>query len=740
MTRMYSRISRSTLLAVSALVFVGSLPTIARAQSATEPASEQKIEKITVTATKRSAKVQDTSAAITVLKGTDIEERGAEKTEDLQYQVPGLIYGETSGTSQVSIRGVGLSVETGFAEQGVASYIDGVFLPRGGMTNLNFGDIGQVEVLRGPQGTLYGRNATGGVISYITRKPTEEFEAGFKAGYAEFNTYRGEAMVSGPIGNGVLGRLFVTSSDTEGYLDNPLGIPVGDEHLDAGRASLRLLASKDFTIDLSAMYLQRDGGYVHNQVITAFGPLYGILPAASTKPNTVTTEIDPNTEHEVYGGIVTLAYDFGDGVVGKSITSFLQETRDEYSDSDGVPIAITYLDRFETSKSKSQEFNFNGTGFGGSLDWVFGLYYFQEEASLNADVDFFGLPLRLFQGLDEDNTTYGVFTDLTVSVSENVRLLGGLRYGRDEKDIHYRYDSIAIGGPACTGAVQVNLDSLNPKAGVEIDAADDVMLYAQYTRGTKPGGANLSSPTCDDTFDDEKIDAYEIGAKTAFADEKLIINGSAFYYAYEDYQVFQINFPSASIVNAPESTVKGVELELIAKPHDDFAINLGMMYLDAQYDRFTDIDSFGIVCLIPGQCPTIPYLPSPLPQDLSGNKLTRSPEWTFNLGIENKWNLGEGVLGSLKLRGELYYVDDMFFRQFNEAWDHQDGYLLGNAFVTLASSDEKWALRGYVKNIGDEAYIVSQFSNASPLGNASTLGIYGPPRTIGIELSARFGG
>lgn len=734
------RLRQRALLAGPALwLLAGLAPAQAQDTPASAPAAEES-ETITVTATRRRVAIQDTGAAITALTGAELEERGAAKVEDLQYQVPGLVYGETSGSSQVGIRGVGLSVETGFAEQGVASYIDGVFLPRPGMTNLNIGDISQVEVLRGPQGTLYGRNATGGIINFITNKPTSRFEAGFKAGYSEFETYRGEAFVSGPITEQFLARLFVSGSDTDGYIDNPLGFKVGDEEQLAGRAAFRLVANPDLTLDLSVMSVHQEGGYVYNQATNAFGPLYAIPPATS-RPRVVTSEVDPDAEHDIDGGIFTVSFNLGENTEGKAITSYLKETRSEFSDSDGVPDAITWLDRRESSKSISQEFNFNGTAFGDALDWVAGVYYFNEEANLNTDVIFFaGFGGTLVQGLNERNNTYGVFTDLTVNVTDDFRLVGGLRYGRDEKDISFEYVNPLV-PVSCTGSAQVNLDSLNPKAGAEFDVTDDVMVYAQYSRGTKPGGGNISGATCDDLFGDEKIDAYEGGIKSSFSEGRLTLNSSVFYYDYTDYQVFQIIFPSASIVNAPKSSVLGVELELFANPTDSLSINAGLTYLDAQYDEFTDSDSFGVICAIPGQCPTIPYVPTALPQDLSGNKLARSPEWTFNLGAENRFDLGgDGLFGALTVRGEAYYTDEMYFRQFNEAWDRQDSYWLFNAFVTLESADEMWALRAYAKNIGDEDYVVSQFSNASPLGNSATLGIFGAPRTVGIELVGRFGG
>lgn len=718
------------LMGASALALASALPVSAIAQ----------IDEIIVTATKREAGIQELSQAITAVSGSDLDFRGATATEDLQFQVPNLVYGETQGTSLITIRGVGLSVETGFAEQGVASHVDGVFLSRPGMTNIVIGDLERVEVLRGPQGTLYGRNSTGGIINYITRKPTEDFEAGATVGGGSFTTVNADGYVSGPlVENKLLARVYVDFSDTNGYIENPILDNDFDEETSFGlRGAVRYLANEDFTLDMSVNYLRREGGWTYNQATNFFG---STAPFGQTTPNVIPAEDDPDAFQEVLGVTGTATWNT-DLFTVKSITSYYRETRDEFYDSDGVSLAFTDVDRDDLSRTFQQELNLNGTAFDERVDWIAGGYFFYEDAQLDLDIPTLGGLLRLEQSQDEENLNYAFFTDVTVSVTDQLRVIGGVRYSRDQRDVDSfvfnPLTTLALLPPiTCSSSLEIDNDFINPKGAIEFDATEDLMVYGSYQRGSKPGNKTFGEPTCSQTFGEETIDAFEGGFKSSWFGGNLIVNASGFYYDYEDYQVFQIIFPTSRVLNAPEASAYGAEVEILAAPTENTRVNIGASYLNAEYDRFTDTDSFGTLGLVPGVPATA--------QDLSGNKLTRSPEFTINAGAEGTWPIPNGgIIGSVTLRGEVFYTSEMFFRQFNESFDRQDGYAIGNVFVAINSSDERYQLRGFVKNVGDTEYIVSQFSNASPepafggFGNAATLGQYGRPRSWGIELSAEF--
>ncbi len=728
-----NRVSRmgGLMMGASAFALAATVPLPAFAQ----------LDEIIVTATKREASIQSLSQAITAVSGSDLDFRGATATEDLQFQVPNLFYGESTGTSLITIRGVGLSVETGFAEQGVASHVDGVFLPRPGMTNIVIGDLERVEVLRGPQGTLYGRNSTGGIINYITRKPTEDFEAGLTLGGGSFTTINANGYVSGPlVEDKLLARVYVDFEDTDGYIENPvLGSNIDEQTSFGLRGSVRYLANESFTLDMSVNYLRREGGLAYNQATNFFG---STAPFAQTTPNVIPSEDDHDSLQEVLGVTGTATWEAENFTV-KSITSYYRETRNEFYDSDGVSLAFTDVDRFDLSRTFQQELNINGTAFDGRLDWIAGGYFFYEDAILNVDIPTLGTLLRLEQSQDEQNVNYAGFTDLTYSITDQLRVIGGVRISRDERNVDsFLFNpltTLALLPPVtCTGVdTEINKTFVNPKGVIEFDATDDVMLFAGYQRGSKPGGKIFGDPTCGATFGDERVEAIEGGFKSSWMDGNLVINASGFYYDYSDYQVFQIIFPSSTVLNAPEASAFGAEVEIFAAPTENTRVNFGASYLNAEFDRFSDTDSFGLLGLVPG----IPGTP----QDLSGNKLARAPEFTINAGAEGTWPIPNGGLfGSITLRGEVFYTTEIFFRQFNESFDRQDGYAIGNIFVAINSSDEKYQLRGFVKNVGDTEYIVSQFSNASPepafggFGNAATLGLYGRPRSWGVELSAKF--
>ena len=343
----------------------------------------------------------------------------------------------------------------------------------------------------------------------------------------------------------------------------------------------------------------------------------------------------------------------------------------------------------------------------------------------------------------ERNTSYAFFGDARLALLPSVHLVGGFRAGVDHKKTLLRDDGLlgfqrianqysALGDPNCHVPAQ-KFTAVSPKGGIEWDLFEDGLLYVQYQQGTKPGGANANA--CIQLFDAEKVKAVEGGVKLAFLDGRAGANASVFHYDYENYQLFQIEPPAtAVIVNAPKATVLGGELEAAASPFEFLSLDLGLSLLDAQYNRFVQDD---------------PIVAGSQMEDLSGNRLSRAPKYTINGGVELTLPVHRSVLGDVKLRGEARRVDDLYFRQFNRDFDRQNAYTTGDVVVLLRSESGRFALRGFVKNVGDARYILSQLASpADPLftanpANATTgagafYGLYGPPRTWGVELTAYF--
>ena len=688
-----------------------------------------------VSSQKRDELLQDVSASITALDSGQLEFRGVSSTLDLVQYIPNLVYSEQTGAALVSIRGVGLGVDTAAAEPGVAMHVDGVYQPRATTSLLNSADLAQMEVLRGPQGTLYGRNATGGVINFISNKPTEEFEGEATLSMGNFGRYGGKVTLSGPlIEDKLLGRLLLIGEERDGYIENTfLGKDEGERSDRAARASFTWLASEDLTVDLSLHYQNTETApssvaitpptALDEGIALSMSPP-GTVLIANTTDFQISEEIIGEGEIENWGGTLVVNWDLG-GVNVKSTTGYIESSVDFFGGADGLSLPLVTLDRMDKSTSISQEVIVSGSF--GKVDWLVGGYFSDEDYNV-----IFDFPNLLLTGLDfkfqgiEDIRSIAGFADATVSLTEELRVFGGVRVSGDKKSIsqteHVLAGGVAIADQCPLFAVPTVLKfkkkwtSVTPRGGIEYDFTDKVMGYAQYQQGFKAGGFNFAG-ACGNGFKPEKITSYEAGFKTSFADDRVTVNASAFFYDYKNLQVFS-NLATATIVtNAPKSEVKGVEVEVFAEPVENFQINLAATYLDTEYKVYSEdnIITGGILL-----------------EDLSGNKLNRAPKYTISAGIQNTWPIQSGLLSDFTLRGEVYHTDDVHYRSFNAPEDTQKAYTLFNLFAEVTTVDEHVKIRGYAKNLTDEGYFI-QIQAGGMYVDGYRKGQYGNPRTYGFE-------
>ena len=720
--------------AIRAIAFV------AAAMVPTAGSAAQAIEEIVVTAEKRESRLIETVGSISALQSDTLEFRGIETVEDLQVYIPNLIPGKILGHGQITIRGVGMPIPAGDAEQGVTNYVDGMYLVRTGVTHLALGDLERIEVLRGPQGTLYGRNATGGAINYITRKPTEEFEAGATIGYGrhEADLWHVKGYVSGPIADErVYARLFAMHSDDNGTIENQFLDTRLDQIKTTGvKGSLRILPAENLSLDLTGLYVEDSGSYfsrelIHQVGVGSFPPPPGTF---DLRPRRELQDSQSDGEREVYGGIATVTIDLADMEL-KSITGYMHHERFEFAEADstsntffGLPIGETT--HFEESKTFSQELTLTGTLWE-RVDFALGAYYMQDDWVRNLDIVLLGGIVRVPLFLTEDAESYAVYVDTTVSLGERLRLLAGVRKSWDDKDgvianpqppvDGFQSCNAVIGTPkegAAGGAgYDMDFSQVTPKIGFQYDLTDNVMAYVQYQEGYKPGGVATSA--CGDFFDPENNTSYEGGFKGAFLDNRLSVQFAAFHYDYDDVQLLQIppGLPASFYVNVEEASVDGAEVSAVAQVSDRVRIDVQAAWLDGEYDEFVDTDGFA------GEAQ---------PTDLAGNKLNRAADFTFGGGIEASIPIGNNLIEAITLRGEGYYNDGYYLRRFNKDFDRQKSYALFNAFATVRFTGSNAALRVFVKNIGDEDYLLSTFDSSL---TGSINGVYGAPRTWGVELS-----
>lgn len=748
-------------------------------------AAEQVIEDILVTATKRSEAISDIAGSISALGADAIEGRGINNIEDIQGMVPNLNFRDHLGSRLIAIRGIGGNIETGVVEPGVAVHLDGVYLPRGDILAVDFNDLERVEVLRGPQGTLYGKNATGGTVNFISKAPTDAFAGRVSMGGGSFGEWRASAMMSGPVGEGVGGRLSAFYSESDGFIDNIwTGNDIGGGEKFGVRGVLAFDVGDRWTANLSAYHQQSDLSgpvQVDFALPTAAFPalasaFFGVSVTNTDGWHEVAQFFDPETEIETTGGVLRIEGALTDSISLTSTTGYIDHrygpqiygfsgivsnglltpNQDLQFGTIGRPDAP----REQTSEAFSQELIL--TGASGGFEWLVGLYYFAEDFSAEIPFEFVDTnvkalvggsftqqdpivfpPGTLFfgnnQSLLEKNRNLAGFVDVTWRLAEDWRLNLGGRYGSEDKKTTQFLETILIlppgapllptGGnfilPICPPGNEVDLEEnkFSPKARVEWSPADDHLSYLQYQEGVKSGQVNLS--LCNDVVEPEEIVAYEFGYKAQFASGRGTFNAAAFFYDYEQYQSleFTVDGTSAYLTNVPEAEILGAEVELAYAANESLALDFAFTWLDSEVTKGSVEIGTDTSNLAAGV------------QNLEGNPLPSTPEFTFQAGLEHYAIFGEA---SLTTRLEYAYFDEHSFRLFGvrkvHPEDGQKAYGLLNLYATLSLADGRYLVRGYLRNLTDEKYKYWSLYSLSTGFSGSAA----PPLSWGLDLVANF--
>lgn len=720
--------TRIRALAGVATVALLSTATMAQAQTDGAPASAE-LEELVVTAQKRAQNIQEVPSAISALSGDSLQERGIVDVEDLQFLVPSMQSGRMLGTTAITIRGVGLNV----GSPGVAIHVDGVYQPRPSMGDLTQVDLERVEVLRGPQGTLYGRNANGGVVNFVTQAPTGVFEGYVLGSYASYGESRLEGVVNVPFSERVGARLAVHHSNREeGFVEN---VMPGGQDLEKGRstsARLRLTAdiTDNFTADLSLTGLTSSGptGYYSlmsppSAAAIATNPFLAdaIVPSGPRK----TSANDPVTTNREFGqAAVTLAWDLGPAQL-KSISSYSRLADRSTVDEDSSNISAFPSTNNVRSKTLSQEVNLAADL--GRFEGVVGAYFMRDESE-----EFYGyvFPLGIsflppyselaFQALPRRVTTRAVFGDVTASLSDRARILAGIRFSEDKVSVGQNNYFTFGPGPqvtTCGTRHEATFKSTTPRLGVQYDLSEDSNLYGTVSKGFKSGGFNISG--CDESYNPERLTAYELGWKNRFADGAVTFNTTAFYYDYTDLQLSQVVGLSTKISNAAQAEVKGLEFEGLWRATPSLTLNGNVSLLDARFKEFFNTD---------GLNPDLGL------QDVSGNRLRNSPKFSTNIGGTYEPDV-DVMGGRLTLRADLSYRSRVYFREFNAPEDSQEAYEIVNASITWTSPNEAYKVRLFGTNLTAQEYIVA-LNSSDNFG--SRYAAWGAPRQIGLELRADF--
>lgn len=717
------------------------------------------IEVIMVTANKRSQTTQAVAAGITAMSGDMLVDRNITDPRDLSKVVPSMVTGSGSrGEATINIRGVGYN-EVGSA--GVAIHVDGVYQPRSSMGRTVQMDMNRVEVLRGPQSTLYGRNANGGVVNYITAAPTtEDVEGTVTIGYADYDQSRLGATINVPLNDDFSARASIEKFERkDGFIKN-VAVPGNDmDTLDSLAARIAIAGdlTDNATLHLIGTYSDTKGAVSYvNSYEESVNPRF----AAETKIyDPFTTTVDaPATGKIEYRALTSIIdWDINENWVLKSTTGYQDYKMDRSGDFDGTDVSAIVNDTEEASDTFTQEFSLSGEI--GNVDTVFGLFYMDDDFAQSTSFNFTTLfpfptppgfpPLETgygpFAAVDDafhleaesyDTESFAVFADGTWNVSDDFRIIAGIRYSNDKQTIvqNVRQEfafPTRITVQVCTEADSMSIkdDNILGRAGFQYDLSSTSNIYATYSEGVKIGGINPRAATCNDTYEPEEITSYEAGWKSMYLDGALSLNFSAFFYDYKNLQTQAIVGTAVDINNAPGSEVKGLEIDTNWVPDDHWNITASLSLINAEYTEFENVN----VMTIPPNAP--PTYPSVI-VDLEGQSLNYSPDVSSNVSIGYTTDpiiaLGNGTLN---LRTDINYRSEITLREFEREGDTTDAYTIVDLSAVWLSESEKYKVRVYANNVTEDSYKV--FMGASNQNGARAVR-WNTPRVIGAEFMVNF--
>ena len=678
------------------------------------------LEEIIVTAAKRETNLQDTPIAITALTGDMLDSFNIQSSHDMISSVIGLEGTLTAGNLALAIRGVNSENTDVTSDPTVAFHMDGVFRGRQSGGLALFHDIARVETLKGPQGTLYGRNATAGSINVITNKPVHNTEGSFEVLAGNYNRLGVRGVVNASLSEDMLAvRFAFVDEDREGYFDNGPEVerPYGDSVESAYRLHALITPSDRLSVLLTADYQGRGGtGQGTNVLRGADDVLATDLP----NPHTVLLNREGFRDDQFRTLKVEVNRSF-DNMDLTYLGAHYQSDVNFGLDFDRTNVARDPLDIQNGSEQLSHEIRLASNG-DGPLQWLGGVYKLDEDASrfVQLQIARFGVT----SATDIPNYTVNssaVFGQGTYSVSDTFRITAGLRYSSDKKaqeDTVYNRTS-RFGTSMITVSNDGSWNSTDWTLGVDWDQGEDTMVYAKIGTGFKAGAFNVANPTfnvAESTFRPEEILAYQVGHKSNLMDNRLQLNSEFFIYDYTDLQVTQRDDDQTVTRNAAAADIIGFDTELVALPADALRVTLGVGYLDATFGHFTQIS---------------PWTGQEI--DLAGSDLVKSPEWSVNASLDYIIDLANGWQVIPRIR--TAFRSDMKLLPFDEPGSLMPSRTVTDASVDFTSSDDRLRIRLYANNVSDE--IVWSGAGTNGQGHRTLTG--SPPRFYGASLKYAFG-
>jgi iron complex outermembrane recepter protein len=721
------------------------------------PAMSQELEEVIVSATRRQESAQAVPISITAISADSLGKAGISGVKELQFVTTGLQIANRSAAFVPYIRGIGtLDVAAG-QETAVAVYIDGVYLSSVWGTNMSFSGIDRVEVLKGPQGTLFGRNATGGLIHIITKDPSHETKFNGSVSYGNYNTVGGKFYATTGITNNL-------AADFSAYYENQNDtygrnvLPGGPELIgtrDYGARSKWLWNIDDankltFAID----YSRRRGGQGDDRAlnpgsVSNFGPL-GTFTAL---PNPQDVQLNFPVFHDVkaYGAAATYEHKFA-GVNFKSITAYRGVKGRGNFDNDGLPAPIVNVENRFSNKTFTEEIQFLSNDDKAKVSWIAGAFFMHDTNGYDrpgglllsgaAFIDALG-PGSGFTAFgfshEVKTTSYAVFAEGTFKLTDATRLIAGARWINDKKEISggteiYTgtgaftgidptfavFSPFAPNSPAGTGPGTATWKKPTFRLALNHDLTAKSMIYTSYNRGFRSGAYNTVSVS-GTAVNPESVDAFEIGSKNTFLDNRLRFNIAAFHSNYKNLQIPVAVGSNQFLFNVGKAKISGFEVEAEAAVSAMVTANLGLTYLHTKFD--------GEGRTLPCTSQTAAGATVGFSCDPTGNEMVRAPKTAINAGINFDTPISVGRLGA---NANVFWTAKFFWEPDNRLIE--PAYAVVNADVYWTDKSDRYTIKAYGKNLFDENY--SSFSVAQAGLNDQHSAA--PPRTYGLEFGFKF--
>lgn len=699
------------------------------------------IDEIVVTAQKFQQDLQKVPIAVSVFGSDELLRARIATFEDIALRSPAFSFFKLNKTQVTpALRGASSIIDAAGADQPVAIFLDEVFLGSTGDFELDFFDLERIEILRGPQGTVFGRNSTGGAINVVTTPPSDEFSAVAQGTVGNFGRFDTKGSLTGPLGEGVSGRLAFSSRQSDGWVRNVVsGRKLEEDDQLALRGQLRVQPHDRLDVILAGDWLQDDSFGQQRDLIGATPDFTVVTPGREKND----LDTDGGYDRTISGGSLRVKWDAGHGTL-TSVTGYRLNDSSMSQDGDGTPVPGIVLQRAWDISTFTQELRWNSSG-DSQLQWLAGIYFFDQSASrvenygIDADpASFIGTLAggalnntrnRIFQ--DVDTTSYAAFGQLTYAATDRLNLTLGGRYTTEEKDGL----SGVSGDPGLfqddqpfTVFYDESWDAFTPRFGADFSMTPEALLYVTVSRGFKSGGFAVEGSNEDafsTPFDPEFALSYEVGTKTRWLDDRLQVNTAVYYVDYDDLQVQTIDEGTGRffVANVGSASSTGVEVELLAQPTPSLRLGLTYAYLDAEFDDF----------VLAGE-------------DLSGNIPPLSPETTLNGSAEYTFGF---AAGDLTVRADYLYKSEIFFDASNFTvpgnLSRFDGVV--NASLGFTTASRAWEIVVWGKNLTDEEVALQATPNGvfnlevdRFLGGEQSYGVvWNEPRTYGVTVTWRGG-